>query len=37
MGIAMSGTSVPQTENTIRTVLRYDTKNDIAQCAHNGK
>ena len=36
MGIAMSGTSVDQSEK-YRTVLYYDTKDNIAHCAHYGK
>ena len=37
MGITMSGTSVDERENIVRTVLYYDTKDNIAHCAHYGK
>ena len=35
MDIPMSGTSVDQRK--YRTLLHYDTKNNIAYCAHYGK
>ena len=37
MGITMSGTSVDERENIARTVLYYDTKDNIAHCVHYGK
>ena len=36
MAIAMSGTSVDQRENIEQCYIIYDTKDNIAQCAHYG-